>query len=178
MQSAVILQELLTCSDFLIPTFLFAFTVTGLTFCVFTYLWLAANTRWGLWVHKVTLDREGFLHPLVHNHTRAPSNAHLLIALRSGRLSHLEVVFSPSLFLPTAMTKRKITGSFWAIIFVYPSAALLQVYEFISSKVLSHALSFFQHVTSWERDGEFSLIHADDLFFQHFTVTENPMTGH
>lgn len=72
------------------------------------------------------------------------------------------------------MTKRKITGSFWATIFVGPNASLLLVYQFISHKVFSRASSFFQHVTRWEKNGEFSLTHADDLFSQHFTVTENP----
>lgn len=49
---------------------------------------------------KLHLTREGFLYPLVQSHTWAPANVHLLISLQSGRLSHLEMVFSPSLFPP------------------------------------------------------------------------------
>lgn len=47
------------------------------------------------------LTRKGFLYPLVHSHTWTPSNVHLLISLHSGSLSHLEMVFCPSLLPPT-----------------------------------------------------------------------------
>jgi len=101
------------------------------------------------------IHREGIcLYPLVHYQTWSSSNAHLPISLHSGGLSHLEMAFY------AVVTKT--AQSLWNTTFVYPSAVLPSFYEFISNKVLSCASSFFQHVTSWDR--EFFLTQADDLF--------------
>lgn len=54
----------------------------------------------GLQVHKVTLD-ESESCTLLHEHLQ------MLISLHSGGLSHLEMVFSPSLFPPTQQWLRE-----------------------------------------------------------------------
>lgn len=116
---------------------------------------------------QLHLTREGSIHPLVHSYTWAPSNVHLLISLHSGRLSHLEMVFCPSLFPPTQQwLKERSQAPF------EPPHLCAQVqlcFWFINSFLTRSSPVLYPFSNMWhaERDGEFSLIHADGLMSQH-----------
>lgn len=131
----------------------------------------------GGWSTQSHLTREGSIHPLLHSYTWAPSNVHLLISLQSGRLSHLEMVFCPSLFPPTQQWLKERSQALFE-----PPHLCAQVqlcFWFINSFLTRSFPVLYPFSNMWHAEREMgNFPWYMQMIWCHNTVTENPMIAH